>query len=199
MSDRHRRELRTAVLLVLLGAVLLLASTAGDWVTGVDRQPEPLPLRDVAASASDVASPVRALGLVVLAGVPALLATRGRGRTVLGALLVLAGAAAGAAAAGVLSDPAAALPAGTSDVDTTFRPWLAVGGAVVTALAGALVTGRGHRWATMSARYDAPAAGASPDRSPGAEPLPDGRDRPAPAEDPSLWEAFDRGEDPTRG
>lgn len=189
------RRLRAIVLLVLLGAVLLLVSTAGDWVTGVERQPEPLPDQDVSAGASDVASPVRALGLVVLAGVPALLATRGRGRTVLGALLVLAGVAAGAAAVGVLSDPAAALPAGARDAALTARPLLAVGGGLVTALAGAVVTARGRRWATLSQRYDAP----SSDRSVDDEPAPDAGAPPSPVEGPALWEALDRGEDPTRG
>jgi len=184
-----RRELGTAVLLVLAGAVLLLVSTAGAWVTGVQVQPEPLPSSPVAVSGAEAAAPVRALGLVVLAAVPALAATRRHGRTAVGVLLVLAGAAAGAAAVDVLGDPGSLVELDVDDVATTARPWLAVAGAVVTALAGAVVTARGRRWAGLGRRYEAPAArSAEPAATGGAAP-----------EGPELWDALDRGEDPTRG
>lgn len=184
-----RRELGAAVLLVLAGAVLLLVSTAGDWVTGVQVQPAPLPSAPVAVSGGEAAGPVRALALVVLAGVPALAATRRTGRTLVGVLLALAGVAAGAAALRVLGDPAAVVAAGVEDVAVTSRPLLAVAGAVVTAVAGAVVAARGRRWAALSQRYDAPSSAAgrtAPDRS-------------GPGEGPELWDAIDRGEDPTRG
>lgn len=185
-----RKELALAVLLVLAGGVLLLVSTAGAWVTGVQVRPEPLPSSPVEVAGAEAGAPVRALGLVVLAAVPALAATRRAGRTVVGVLLVLAGAAAGAAAVQVLSAPAALVQLDVDDVAPTARPVLAVAGSVLTALAGAVVTARGRRWAALSRRYEAPA----------------GRDGSAPAgsdtragEGVELWEALDRGEDPTRG
>jgi uncharacterized membrane protein (TIGR02234 family) len=183
-----RRELATAVLLVLAGGFLLLVSTAGDWVTGVQVRPEPLPSAPVGVSGGEAASPVRALGLVVLAGVPALAATRRTGRTVVGVLLVLAGIAAGAAAVQVLGDPTALAPADAQGVTATSRPLLALSGAAVTAVAGAVVTARGRRWAALSRRYEAPSA---------ADPAPV-QGRAGSAEAPELWDALDRGEDPTR-
>lgn len=180
-----RRELGTVVLLVLAGAVLLLVSTGGTWVSGVQAQPEPLPASPVEVSGAEAAGPVRALGLVVLAAVPALAATRRTGRTVVGVLLVLGGVAAGVAAARVLADPVAVLDVDATEVGTSSRPLLAVAGAVVTAVAGGVVTARGRRWAALSRRYEAPANRA-------AEPVRTG-------EAPELWDALDRGEDPTRG
>jgi uncharacterized membrane protein (TIGR02234 family) len=184
-----RRELGTAVLLVLAGAVLLLVSTAGAWVTGVEVRPPPLPSTELEVDADEAASGVRALGLVVLAAVPALAATRRTGRTAVGLLLVLAGVLAGAAAVRVMSDPGAVVGPEVDDVAATARPLLAVAGAVVTAVAGAVVTARGRRWAALSRRY---------------EPLDDSRPSPAdvttpPAAAPEIWDALDRGEDPTRG
>lgn len=170
--------LRGAALLVALAGVALLAS-GGDWVTGTVTAPPPLPAQDVSAGAP---GPVRALGLVVLAGVPALFATRRTGRAVVGVLLVLAGAAAVAVVADVLLDPAGALVDDASAVSTTARPLLALAGAVLAVLAGALTASRGRSWAALGRRYDAPAA----------------RPAPASSEPPALWDALDRGEDPTR-
>jgi uncharacterized membrane protein (TIGR02234 family) len=178
-----RRELGTAVLLVLAGAVLLLASSGGTWVTGVQLQPEPLPSSPVEVGGAEAAGAVRALGLVVLAAVPALAATRRSGRTVVGALLVLAGVVAAAAAVRVLADPASVVDVDAADVDATTRPLMAVAGGLVTAVAGAAVAARGRRWAALSRRYEAPSA---------SRPTPSG-------EPPELWDALDRGEDPTRG
>lgn len=185
-ASASRRGLGTAVLLVLAGALLLLVSTAGPWVTGVQVQPEPLPSPPVEVGGGEAAAPVRALGLVVLAAVPALAATRRTGRTVVGVLLVLAGAAAGAAAVQVLGDPASLVDLDVDDVATTTRPFVAIAGAVLTCLAGAVVTARGRRWAALGRRYEAPAA-----RETAPSPA-------RPAEGAELWEALDRGEDPTR-
>ncbi|MBC7375655.1 MAG: Trp biosynthesis-associated membrane protein, partial [Frankiales bacterium] len=48
---------------------------------------------------------------------------------------------------------------------------------------------RGRRWAALSARYDAPAARA--EQEPDSEVSASRQER-------ALWEALDRGEDPTR-
>lgn len=61
--------------------------------------------------------------------------------------------------------------------------WWGVAGGVVTAAAGCWVAVRGPRWARWSGRYERPGGGT------------DGGDVPARA----LWDALDRGEDPTAG
>jgi uncharacterized membrane protein (TIGR02234 family) len=109
---------------------------------------------------------------------------------VVGVLLVLAGVGAGVAAAGVLADPGALVDAGVDDVAVTHRPLLATAGAAVTALAGTVVTARGRRWAALSRRYETPA---TRDQAAVDDPAP------ATAPGPELWDALDRGEDPTRG
>jgi uncharacterized membrane protein (TIGR02234 family) len=185
-----RRELGAAVLLVLAGAVLLLVSTAGAWVTGVQSRPSPLPSTPIEVGSDEAAGPLRALALVVLASVPALAATRRAGRTALGVLLVIVAVLAGVLAARVLNDPGLVVDLDVDDVATTSRPVLAVAGAVLTAVAGAVVAARGRHWAALSRRYERPAAGGP--AAPGAEAAP----APGP---PELWDALDRGEDPTRG
>jgi uncharacterized membrane protein (TIGR02234 family) len=176
------------VLVVLAGALLLLVSTAGAWVTGVLAQPPPLPSPPVEVGAGEAAAPVRALGLVVLAAVPALVATRRTGRRLVGALLVLAGAAAGTVAARVLVDPAALVDAGVVDAATTAQPLLALVGSVVTAVGGAVVAAHRGDGAGLARRYEAPAArGGAP-----------AADDAGPPGEPQLWDALDRGEDPTR-
>lgn len=243
-----KRELRLAVLLVLLGAGLLLVSAGRVWLTGVEVLPAPLPSRDVQVDAGELGSPVGALALVVLAGVPALAATRRTGRVVVGVLLTLAGAAAALSAARVLLDPAAASATLASDVPadalaTNGWPAVAVLGGLLALAAGALVAVRGRRWAQLGRRHEAPMARTASDeptahapaaRSPGppsegpASPPPLSDDQAAegplsgdpvdrattagatpdgaasgssvrPVGEAQLWDALDRGEDPTRG
>jgi len=110
-------------------------------------------------------------------------------------------------------------------VETGFWPYAALVGGLLLALAGLLVTLRGRRWAALSRRYEVPAAradtgarsedrasaqgrgaGAAEDRSsastPVSEPGPDPGSEPGsePGSSPAdrgLWDALDRGEDPT--
>jgi uncharacterized membrane protein (TIGR02234 family) len=178
MTAASGAGLRGAALLAGAGGAALLAA-AGAWVTGTVPAPPPLPAQDVSAAAP---GSVRALGVVVLAGVAALFATRRAGRVVVGALLLLAGLAAAAVALGVLADPSGALPDDATGSSATARPLLALAGALPTALAGGLTVARGRSWPALGRRYEAPAA-----RPPAS------RDEP-----PALWDALDRGEDPTR-
>ena len=184
-----RRGFGTALLLVVLAGAALLVSTAGPWVTGVEVRPAPLPDELVERSGGEVAPAVRALGLVALAGVPALLATRGRGRLAIGAVLVLAGVGAAASAVGPLLDPSAAGGSATAQVVATARPWLALAGALTALVAGALTLTSGRRWPALGRRYEAPGtpAPARPERHSTAPDV-DGA---------GAWDALDRGEDPT--
>lgn len=169
------RELRLALLLVLVGAGLGLLAAGRPWVEQVVVRAAPLPSRTVLRPGSDVVSALRPLALLGLAGVAALAATRGRGRTALGVLLGLAGVAMVVPAVRALVSP----PAGA-----TGWPAAAVAGGVLLAAGGLLVAVRGPRWAALSARYEAPAAQAEP---PPARP------------EVAAWDALDRGEDPTAG
>lgn len=184
-----RREPALAALLCLVGAFLVLVAAGRDWAQVDVAGTGLLPGRTLGISGADLVPGVRALGLVALAGVVAIPASRRWGRPVVGVVLLLAGA--GTVAAALLGDlPGAAL---TSDVVreaggaqgesaqlTAWPALCALGGALVAA-AGLLVAIRGRRWASLGRRYEPPAARA---------------DAPAPAER-DLWEALDRGEDPT--
>lgn len=186
------REPAAAVLLDLVGAALVLLAAGRPWARGVLEQ-APLPPVGLAPSGRNLAPVAAALGLVGLAGVVALLATRGAGRVATGVLLVLAGAAVMAASVHVGLDlPRAVRPAaerisgvpGASVAGIRMTIWprvSAVGGALLCG-AGVLTAVRGRRWTTLSARYDAP-----------------GTDRPVGPEPAAIWDALDRGEDPTGG
>lgn len=178
-----RRELAAAVALCLLASSAALVAVGRTWVTGTVAAVPPLPAQDLAVTGAAAGSPVRGLAVVGLAGVVAVLAARGWGRTAVGLLLLLAGA--GIAAAGLAFDPSGALDAAGRQVaaEGTLWPLAAAAGGGALAVAGALVALRGRRWSSLSQRYDSPAA-----------PRPA---TPAAPGERELWEALDRGEDPT--
>ncbi|MDX6257725.1 MAG: hypothetical protein QOJ11_4059 [Frankiales bacterium] len=121
---------------------------------------------------SNVAGAVRPLALVALAGTAALLATRRWGRIAVGVLLVVAG----------VGTAVAAIRAGYPNSAHHLEAWriVTIVAAVPVTVAGLAAATRGYRWSVMSARYDAPGA----------------RQR---VQDPdvALWDALDRGDDPT--
>jgi uncharacterized membrane protein (TIGR02234 family) len=193
------------LLLGLAGAGLALLAGGRVWVRLAAPRRAPLPDVALALSGRAIEPLVPALGVVGLAGLVALLATRGRGRPIVGGLLAGAGVLLAVRAAGRIAgpDPAAAaalladagkatgIPAGTAVTAGSTPAWpvLAVlaGLALLAAGAGALL--RGHRWPGMSARYEPP-VGAAP---PAAGPATAGR----PAAPAAFWDALDRGDDPT--
>ncbi|MDT7570517.1 MAG: hypothetical protein QOE05_691 [Actinomycetota bacterium] len=180
-----RRELLVAVLLSLLGSALVLLAVSRPWIAHSVGAAPPLPSKPFRVEGSRLAPGARALALVGLAGVAAVLATRRLGRVAVGVLLVAAGGGIFAVVARALADPDAAVRRAGPSVDVTLAPgqdlgswpYLALLGAVLVAASGLLVVIRGRSWAAMSERYDAPAA-KTPRES-------------------SLWDALDRGEDPT--
>ena len=193
-----RREPLLAALLCVAGAFLVLVGVGNPWVLVQVAGGPLLPEREIGVTGADLAPGLRALGLVGLAGVPALAATRGRGRVLVGVLLLAVGAAVVAVVTrleltglrllgrAIMSDPVreAGGAVGESGDLTGWSLATALGG-LVLALAGLLVAVRGRRWTALGRTYEAPAAGApvAPAEGPAAE-----RD---------LWAALDRGEDPT--
>ena len=187
----------TALLLDLVGAGGALLVSIQHWQTITT--PRPAPLRDdvLQLTGRTVDSASTALALVALAGVVAVLATRGVVRRGVGVVVGLAGvgllwrALAAASAVGpsrarsLVTEHHRTVDASRVVPQVATHPlWpaLSVVCGVLVAVAGALVAWRGHRWQVMSARYDAPT---DPDQQ---------RARAATA----LWTALDRGDDPTR-
>jgi uncharacterized membrane protein (TIGR02234 family) len=168
---RARRELTVTVLLCAFGALVELLAVGRTWTTVTTGSGV---THDY--SGSSMAQAVRPLALVALAGAAALLATKRWGRIAVGVLLVAA-AFGIALAVNVAKDPAVS---GTVHHLPAWRVVAAVGSLPVF-FAGLAAAARGNRWSVMSARYEAPGAV---------------RER---AQDPdvALWEALDRGDDPT--
>ena len=195
-----RRELQLAVLLCLLGSALVLLAVSRTWGVVLDDQRLTIDTFRTAVSGRQVAPGAMALGYVGLAGVVALAATRRTGRVVVGVLLALAGALVVGTLVDVLSSGLATEIAtavrpctracGTGNLATT-RPgwvWLAMAGGLLQLAAGLLVTLRGRRWAALSSSYEPPARVA---------PAPPATDKAAPVSDKAVWDALDRGDDPT--
>ncbi|MEV0399184.1 Trp biosynthesis-associated membrane protein [Actinoallomurus sp. NPDC050550] len=185
-----RRELAAAALLGAVGAGLAAGFTGRTWATvtvrgGMNLMPSLQPLTGRSLSGG-----VAALGLAGLAGIAALLATRGWARTAVGVLLTGFGVLIAVLSplavrhAHVISAAAnrTNLTRLTGDVTVHVNGWwiAALAGGVLLAAAGLLTVVRGRRWPGMSARYDRPGTA------------------PRPGDDPaSLWKSLDRGDDPT--
>jgi uncharacterized membrane protein (TIGR02234 family) len=189
-----RSALYAATLALDLGGAagaLLIASRAWQTLTHERGAPFPTITREVIGRTVDAAP--TALALVALAGVVAVLATRGTVRRVVGAVIALAGVGLiwrALASADPISDTQArtimtgfvdiGFPGPTVETHPIWPILTAVCGALV-AVSGIVIAWRGHRWQAMSARYETP---------------------PAQATDPArtaatLWTKLDRGEDPT--
>lgn len=187
-----RRERAAAVLACAAGAGLVLLAAGRQWaavhahgaITPIDR----------VLTGNDLTGAVSALGWAGVAALAALVATRGRVRVAVGALLVLLGAGAAYTAVtairrshilAIAEEHSTLLRLG-ADLSVTTTWWwaVAVAGGALLAAAGVLTAVRGHRWPGMSARYDRPGAGRTAQRA-------------APDDPAELWKSLDRGEDPT--
>lgn len=184
-----RREMGGALLLIAAGAALVLSLGGRVWAEGAAMIHGSRFVLE--ATGSDVSKIPAALALLALAAGVAALATRGLGRVAVGALLALAGlgiaasAAAGASDRAALDGEAASKAAidGVRAVEVTHSvwPWVTLLGGVLIAVGGLLVVARGRHWPGMGSRYEAP-GGRAPRRT---------------ATSADLWNALDRGEDPT--
>lgn len=176
-----------------MGGGMVLLAVGQTWVEVVARRASPLPDAALALSGRELEPLVAGLGIVGLAGVVGLLATRRWGRVVVAAIVALSGlgvlvtaltrlTAPGVAEAGALLDDAGR-SAGAAAVSATAHPgWplLAVAGGLLLALAGLAALLRSRYWPTMSARYETRAARIDRPRT-----------------DAAIWDALDRGDDPT--
>jgi uncharacterized membrane protein (TIGR02234 family) len=88
-----RREYLGVLLLGAVGAVLVLVAVRQDWARVLTIQPRPLPASTAVVRGQDLLPAVGALGLAALAGLAALVATRGLARRVVGGVLAAFGVA----------------------------------------------------------------------------------------------------------
>lgn len=183
-----RGELWGWVVATAVGCLLVLFAAGRSWVRVLQEAGAVVP---TGGELSPVLTPVALAGL---AGVVAVLASKGMGRRVVGALLALCGVG---AAAGTWTALDAANVAGwlrERNVlhGVTDLPWesvplwpvVAAAGAVLMTAGGIVAIVRASRWAGMSARYDRD-AGPATDTSAQV------------SDDKALWDALDRGDDPT--
>jgi LPXTG-motif cell wall-anchored protein len=177
-----RRALTTAVLSCVLGAALALLAVTRTWVVEITHRSAPAAVLHTPRTGSSLEPWLTALALVALAGAGALLATRGRSRSLVGVVLVLAGL-------GVLAGGGYSL-ATVAHVAVVW-PVLAMVGALGVGYGGVAAALRSGSWPAMGGRYERPRAPATP-----AEDAPQhsGPSR----SDVAMWDALDRGEDPTR-
>ncbi len=183
-----RRQLVLAVVGCAVAGAVVLFAAGRQWVTytvvgGGHASAGP--------SGHDVAGGASALGLVMLAAVVALPATRGWLRRIVGLVVAGAGAGAGALAAYVLAAPATAagpryigvfsFSANPSiSMRATGWPWADVCAGVLALVAGAFALARSGDWPAMGRRYESGGRSA----------------RPA-ADASSMWDRLDHGDDPT--
>jgi MFS family permease len=174
-SARRRREYAVGLALCLAGAVILLIAAGRPWTTLVVEVAPELPRSTVVQTGRDLAPLGAAGGAAGLAAVAGVVATRGRLRRAVGVLAAAFGLAAAVAPRGQATVAGRIVAA-----ETSLWPLVGVAGGVLLLAGGVLVAVRGHRWAAMCRRYDAPAGPRGPAGDPG-----------------ELWEAIDRGDDPT--
>jgi hypothetical protein len=179
-----KRERGYAATAAALGAGLALFAASRGWAEIEVRATVPVPLPPKQQTGAELLPWLPALALAALAGAGAVLATRGAVRMVVGLLLLLCGV-------GIVAGAGYAVIEGA----TPWWPAAAALGGLVALDAGVLTLVRGRSWPAMAARYQRaaqaePAQPAATTGSAGGQPPA----RPSVA----MWDALDRGEDPTR-
>jgi hypothetical protein len=194
-----RRGLTVVLIACALASALVVYAASRVWGEVVTVRPAPFPPLVTRRTGSSLAPWLPALGVVGLAGAGALVATRGVARALVGGLL---------AACGAGTVLVALLPLG--DRAGVGWPLLSAAAGLVVAAAGVFTIRNNRGWPALGARYERPAT-PSPR-------TPEDRDVDGPADDggvpengggqgesgdrplteAQLWDAIDRGEDPTR-
>ncbi|GAB1817497.1 Trp biosynthesis-associated membrane protein [Herbidospora sp. RD11066] len=129
---------------------------------------------------SQVAPVITPVVLAALAGCVAVLAAKGVWRQVIGALVAICGATVVIAMMRVFDDVLLLESADLTGaaVQVTVWPWLTALGGVLLLAGGLWAAVAGGRWPGLSSRYDRP-------------------DHDRPPTERSMWDAIDRGDDPT--
>ncbi len=164
-----RREFTLAVVGCAAGAGLALWAVSRTWVITHTVRAAPQPPLVTPQSGGALTPLLPALALVALACAGGLLATRSVARVIVAGVMALAGLGLGIEAVRTAAD--------TAQVRVGWSVLTVVGAVLVVAAAG-LTLRRGRSWPALGARYDRP-----------GEP----RDGSA----VGMWDAIDRGIDPT--
>jgi LPXTG-motif cell wall-anchored protein len=162
-----RKGLTVTTLATAVASAVVLFAATRDWDAVMTHQVSPLPPMTDYRTGTEMSPWLPALGAVGLAGAGALLATRGKLRVVVGGLLALAGI-------GIIG---AVIETLQHRIDVGW-PVLTLAAAAVVVAAGALTIRYSDTWPEMGARYERPNSGVK-------------------APQTQLWDALDRGEDPT--
>ena len=210
-----RREYALVLLLGLAGAACVLLSARQGWARVVTAAPRPLPAATVSVRGQDLVPLAGALGLAALAGLAAVLATRGLARRLVGALLAAFGGGAAVVVsahlgtAAVLAAAAAGggSPAGSVTGGSAQSPPGAAGaapGVAGASLAGHVtMAGFPWRWAVLLGALAVIAAGLLVAWRGATWPVMSSRydqpaaDSPRPADPATLWDSLSKGIDPT--
>jgi hypothetical protein len=168
-----RRGLTISVLSCgVAGAIALLAASRG-WGTVTVLRPAPLAAVVQQKTGDSWVPALPALSVVAIAGAGALLALKGPLRRVIGGLLTVCGL--GCAAAAIVGLVQGADP---------WWPALATLAGLVIAAAGVQTVRHANSWPAMGARYERPTPKKTDEKTTGVSKA-------------ELWDALDRGEDPT--
>ncbi|WP_062354854.1 Trp biosynthesis-associated membrane protein [Herbidospora yilanensis] len=176
----NRRALYAWLVLSVAAGALALFAGGRVWaqLLAPTGPASPETVHDV--SGADVAPVVTPVVLAALAGCVAVLATKGVFRQVVGVLVAICGGAAVVGMTRVFDDmlllEAADLPG--ASVNVTVWPWLTGLGGLLLVVSGLWAAVAGKSWPGMSSRYDR-------------------ADRGKPPSERSMWDAIDRGDDPT--
>jgi hypothetical protein len=176
MTTSMRRALTLAVIACAVAAGLALFAASRTWVLDVTVRPAPLPPLTERRPGGSVAPALPALGLVSLAGAGALLATRGRARLVLGVGLLGCGL-------GIMGTAGFALA--RVDGVRAGGPVLALAAGATLAVVAIVTVRHGSAWPSLGTRYER-----RPVNAPPFVPITGAAE---------MWDAIDRGEDPTNG
>ncbi|MFI6923837.1 TIGR02234 family membrane protein [Nonomuraea spiralis] len=201
VSGKGRRELWGWLALTVVGSCLVLLAAGQIWVRVLGAQAADA----VAPTGGELGPVLTPLALAGLAGAVAVLATKGVGRRVVGVLVALCGAGAAGGTWAALSSAnvtgwlrernALRAVAGLPWEPVPAWPVVAGLGGLLLLAGGVLAALRGGRWAGMSARYERAGdrAGAMAGARAGGAAAPARKGH----EDRELWDALDRGDDPT--
>lgn len=176
------------LVLLLIGAVGLLWSASRTWIYATT-DAQGLPGVEVAISGATVLPLVSGVGLLLLAGIAGVIATSKIVRVVVGLILLVASAVALEASVSFglerqrsATEAATAVAGAVTDVSATGWWWLAAAGATAGVVAGAMTVAFGNSWPSLGSRYQRETAAVA-----------------APTTSAQMWDAMDRGEDPTSG
>ncbi len=192
-----RREYGLVLVILVIAAVALVVAYGATWVTATVPvfRGEVTPTRVVELTGSMFIGFGSAAGWVALASAAGIIATRAWGRVVIGLVAAGAGAAAGIpAVAFILSRGPLVTEALEGDealaVDGSTWWLVAVLAGLAVMVVGLLTVIRGRSWPSLSARYERsrPTQGTSVNGD---------REGDQARESLRMWDALDRGEDPT--